>query len=338
MDVKKGLMILAQKLFSYIEIARVSVIFMGLPFAMAGAAYALSLTLVPISLAQAIVGVVAVFLVTGGVHTIDDYFDRKRDRMLWPDRPLPSRGLTPKGAILIYLVSCGIGFVLISIFFNISCVFILLIATIWTTTYTGYLRERIGYLTLPFAIGLFPIGGFVAFAPNSLLNNLVPWLFYLMVFCWQSAHILAYSPPHGIKNGRTLVPMFIKRFSPETTLIFAGVFNLGHIIVGVIIAIFTTLSYLFYVLLIGFGIFLIILSFRFAHHLTTKNCMFLVFLNSVYGWLIFIEMTLEFLLRYNLIFFEITLIVGIVMMLLSPLLGGFGLPTTELEEKKETFS
>ncbi len=330
MDWKAFVISIGQKLIAYIEITRVSVIFMGLPFAMAGAAYALSITMLPIPVMQAIAGMIAVFLITGAVHAIDDFFDRKRDRHLWPDRQIPSRGLNPKAAILIYALSCGIGFALTIIFFNIFCLIILLIATTWATGYTGYLREKYGYLTLPFIIGLFPIGGCVAFSPQTLWVDPIPWILYIMVFLWQSSHILAYSPPHGVIDRKTVVPLFFKRFSPEATLRVAGVFAGACTTVGVVVYLLTDLSYLYLGITIGFGILLIGGSIYSSKNLTTKNCMRLVFLNSVYGWLIFIVMTLEFLYRYDMVFFGIALVIGVLMMVLIPILGGFGEPNIQI--------
>jgi len=322
-----------QKFFNYVEIARVSVIFMGLPFAMAGAAFALSITFLPVSIWQAIAGILTVFLLIGAVHTVNDYFDQKRDRTLWPNRQLPSRAMTPQTALIIGFLSIGIGFALALIFFNIYCVLVLLITTIWGTVYTGYLREKFGYLTLPFAIGLFPVGGYVAFSPQTLWTDPIPWLLYLMVFLWQSAHILAYSPPHGIKNGKTVVPLFLKRFSPRITLICSGIFAGACMTVGIIIFLMTELSYFYLGITIGLGFLLICLTFYYSHNITLNNCMQLVFLNSLNGWLVFLIMTLEFLYRYNIVFFYIILIIGILMMVLTPILGGFGIPNSKIEKK-----
>ncbi len=330
MDSKAILIKVGQKLFAFVEITRVSVIFMGLPFALAGAAYALSITLIPVSLIQAIMGVLAVFFVTGAVHTIDDYFDRKRDRALWPNRQLPSRGITPKIALVISMMCYVIGFSLVFLFFNIICGVVLLIATIWATTYTGYLREKVGYMTLPFAIGLFPVGGFVAFSPQTLWSNPIPWILYLMVFLWQSAHILAYSPPHGLKDGKTAVPLLFKRFSPEITLIIAGIFAGLCMSVGILTFFLTELSYFYLGITIGLGILLICMAIFTAKRLTVKNCMKLVFMNSAYGWVVFLLMTLEYLSRYNMTFFYIVLGLGIFMIASTPLFGGFGLPNIEL--------
>jgi len=308
---------------------------MGLPFAMAGAAFALSITLLPVSIWQAIAGILAVFLLTGAIHTVDDYFDRQRDRALWPNRQLPSRATTPRTALIIVSVSMGIGFALTLIFFNIYCVLVLLIATIWATVYTGYLREKFGYLTLPFAIGLFPIGGYVAFAPQTLWTDPIPWLLYLMVFFWQSAHILAYSPPHGVKNGKTVVPLFYKRFSPRITLICSGIFAGTCMSVGIVTFSLTKLSYFSLGMTIGLGLLLVSLTFYFSRNITLKNCMRLVFLNSMNGWLVFLLMTLEFLYRYDIVFFYIILVIGILMMILTPVLGGFGNPNSQMNEKEE---
>ncbi len=334
MDFKALLITIGQKLFSYMEIARISVIFMGLPFAMAGAAYALSITHVSISIFQAIAGVLAVFFVTGAVHITDDYFDRERDRSLWPNRQIPSRGTTPKGAIYMALITGCIGFVLVFLFYNVYCALILVIAAAWTTAYTGYLREKYGYMTLPFAIGLFPLGGYVAFSPSTLWIDPIPWLLYIMVFLWQSAHILAYSPPHGVKDGKTVVPVLVKRFSPENTLIMAGIFAGACMSMGILIFLLTNLGYIYLGITIGLGMLIILCSFNFSRNLTVQNCMKLVFFNSIYGWAVFLTMTLEYLIRYDIIFFYIVLVFGILMMASSPLFGGFGMPNIEISIEK----
>jgi 4-hydroxybenzoate polyprenyltransferase len=333
-DFKRFLVSLAQKLFAYVEIARFSVIFMGLPFAMAGAAFALSQTLLPISIWQAIAGILIVFLVTGAIHTVDDYFDRQRDRSLWPNRPLPSRATTPRTALLIISVSLGFGFTLALIFFNLYCVVVLFVATVWAIAYTGYLREKFGYLTLPFAIGLFPVGGYVAFSSQTLWIDPIPWLLYIMVFCWQSAHILAYSPPHGVRDGKTQVPLFLKRFSARVTLMCSAIFAGSCMSMGIIIYVLTNLSYLYLGITVGLGLLLVCLAFYFAENLSLKNCMRLVFLNSMYGALVFLEMTLEFLYHYDLVFFYAILFLGIFMMILTPILGGFGVPNNQMERRE----
>ncbi len=336
MDFKALLISIGQRIIGFIEITRVSVIFMGLPFAMAGAAFALTITYVPITFAQAIAGILAVFFVTGAVHTMDDYFDRERDRALWPDRQIPSRGITLRRALLIAFACYGIGFILAIIFFKIYCALILLIAALWATAYSGYFREKFGYMTLPPAIGLFPIGGYVAFAPQTLWTDPVPWLLFAMVFFWQSAHILAYSPPHGVQNGKTVVPLFLKRLSPKITLICSGIFAGSCTFIGIIIFSMTKLSYFYLGITIGLGFLLVCLAFYCSKNITVKNCMHLVFLNSIYGWVVFLIMTLEFLYRYNIIFFYIILVIGILMMVLTPILGGFGNPNSEIERIKLT--
>jgi len=210
----------------------------------------------------------------------------------------------------------------------------LVIAAAWTTAYTGYLREKYGYMTLPFAIGLFPLGGYVAFSPSTLWIDPIPWLLYIMVFLWQSAHILAYSPPHGVKDGKTVVPVLVKRFSPENTLIMAGIFAGACMSMGILIFLLTNLGYIYLGITIGLGMLIILCSFNFSRNLTVQNCMKLVFFNSIYGWAVFLTMTLEYLIRYDIIFFYIVLVFGILMMASSPLFGGFGMPNIEISIEK----
>ncbi|MHA1382850.1 MAG: UbiA family prenyltransferase [Candidatus Helarchaeota archaeon] len=332
-DFKLKLISLAQMITSFFSLNRPAVVYMGLPFAMVGVAYALIATWSSITLIQGVLGLSAVFLVTGGSHTFDDYFDRKRDRGLWPMRALTMGFATPRQALTFAVVSNITGYILALIAFNFVCFFILILASILTILYSGFFRDRIGYLTLPLLIGLFPLGGVSALAPDLLFNDYIPWLLFIMVSLWQAGHILAYSPPHGIDvDGKTKIPALIIRLSPPTTLFLSGIMIAALAILSIIFYFLVNMSDFYLIMAIIMGSFTTMTVFRVSikKNCTIENCMKATLTVSSYGAGLFLFITLELLNRYSHDYFLILLIVCIVMFILSiPSFIGTGMPYLE---------
>jgi len=67
-----------------------------------------------------ILAVVSAFLITGAGNTINDYYDRETDKKNAPQRPIPSGGISAKGAFYLAMALFGIGIVM-SFFINYSC-------------------------------------------------------------------------------------------------------------------------------------------------------------------------------------------------------------------------
>ena len=333
-DLKLKLISLAQIITSFFSLNRPAVVFMGLPFAMVGVAYAL-ITMVPfisITLLEAALGITAVFLVTGGSHIMDDYFDRKRDRALWPMRALTMGFATPKQAIAFALISNIIGYLIAFFVFNIACFIILLTASILTISYSGYFRDRVGYLSLPFLIGLFPLGGVSALDPSLLFNDTIPWLLFFMVALWQAGHILAYSPPHGVIDGKTSIPALFIRLSTSKTLLLAGIMINMLTILSIIFYFLVNMSFLYLIIAIGSGSFTTIMTYcvSMKKNCTIPNCMKTTLTISSYGAALFLFITLELLNRYSSDYVLILLITSIIMFIFCiPSFIGTGMPYLE---------
>jgi hypothetical protein len=114
----------------------------------------------------------------------------------------------------------------------------------------------------------------------------------------------------------------------------AGFFAAACMSVGIIIFLISPLNYFYLGITVSLGLVLTVLALYVSRAPTIKKCMKLVFLNSAYGWIVFLTLTLEFLFPYNTIFFWVVLIFGILMMLLTSVLGGFGEPNSEIEARK----
>ncbi len=332
-DFKLKLISLAQLVTSFFSLNRPAVVFMGLPFTMVGVAYALISTFTSITLIQAALGVSAVFLVTGGSHMMDDYFDRKRDKGLWPGRALSMGFATTRQAIIFALVSNAMGYIFALIAFNVVCFLILLIASILTITYSGFFRDRVGYLTLPLLIGLFPLGGVSALEPSLLFTDAIPWLLFIMVSLWQAGHILAYSPPHGVDpDGKTSIPALIKRLTPSKTLFLAGIMINALTILSIYFYFLVNMSVFYLSIAIISGSFATIMLYSVSvpKNCTIKNCMKATLTVSSHGAVLFLFMTLELLNRYSFDLFLILFIVtGIFFILSIPAFIGTGMPYLE---------
>ncbi len=99
-------------------------------------------------------------------------------------------------ALAIALVCYGGALALAWLFFNEASkanFVILAIGCVAGWGYAAFTRDRIGYLSLPLLIGLFDLGGWAAFSPETLFTSATPWLLFALAVAWQGAHIMVLS-------------------------------------------------------------------------------------------------------------------------------------------------
>jgi 4-hydroxybenzoate polyprenyltransferase len=144
-------------------------------------------------------------------------------------------------------------------YFNPISFFILLAAIISGSLYSSYLRDRVGYLSLPPIEGLIFLCGWACLAPETVFATLLPWYLYFLGLVWQSAHILA----HYVLNirqdvkGKTTIqtPVLFSRLSAQT----AAKMTLGLTMLLLIMCLalpwLTPLNYLYLIPVAGFGIY-----------------------------------------------------------------------------------
>jgi len=287
---------------SMLEMTRPALNFMGTTMAGSGAALALMRTSSqePPWLHIAL-GVITVFASVGAMHTLNDYVDRIRDKTIWPSRPLPSGRVRPREALALATVSLGLGLSIALTAFNQTCFVIMLITAALGLVYTRYLRNRIGYLSLPPIVGLIPVGGYAAFAPGTVLSDPVIWLIYLTTVFWQSGHILVYSPAHGLTADggvtRTAVPAFVKRLTPGGTAKLAFVFFVALLGVNTYFSLSTPMSFVYLTITSAFGLFTVISSLRLAKETSESNSVKAFKVASTYAIILFLAITLELLIR-----------------------------------------
>ncbi len=149
---------------------------------------------------KCLVGVIAALLAFAGIHAFNDFVDQRRDVVCWPGRPIPSKRLKAPQALLIALGSYAIALVIVWFAFNPTCFAVSAVAIGLGCLYSGYLRDRVGYLVLPPIEGTLWLCGWAAFSPNTLFTSWAPWILWGFSALWQAGHIMIYSPLHPIQH------------------------------------------------------------------------------------------------------------------------------------------
>jgi 4-hydroxybenzoate polyprenyltransferase len=186
-----------ERLAGALDITRPVLTFMGALGV--SSAVALSLRAIP-PWYQCLAGFVAALLAFGAIHAFNDFIDARRDQSCWPGRPIPSRRLTSVQALWLALAGFVTALALVGIFFTRLSLEISIIAVALSCLYSGYLRDRVGYLVLPPIQGLLWLCGWAAFSPDTLFHSWLPWLLYIFSIAWQSGHIMIYSPLHPLRK------------------------------------------------------------------------------------------------------------------------------------------
>ena len=288
--------------FPFIDISRPPLDFMGVCLATCGVVIALNAMGNSLPIVQCILGAIAVFITTGGMHTINDYFDRLRDHELWPDRPIPSGKLRPLHALAFALGLFTAGLTLILVLFNPVCFTVVLVTITLGVVYSRYLRDRVGYLSLAPIIGLFPVGGYAAFAGNEVFFSLAPWMLFFMVTLWQAGHILVYSPAHGVtmkeRETKTVVPAFLVALSPRATAFLGAIFFGALLILSLCLYLVVPLSLAYLLVVVASGGAMIILSLKLAANPIREISIMTFQAASLYAIILFSAIALDIFFRF----------------------------------------
>jgi len=238
----------------------------------AGSAAVLGLAGYP-SWSQCLFGSCAVAFTIAAVHAFNDYIDRERDKYIWQTRPIPSGRIKAKGALvlagLLFTASLSIAWIL----FNPHTFYILLLAVILSCLYSAYLRDKVGYLSLPPINGLIYLGGWVAFSPETLFSSLLPWYLYLLGVAWQAGHIMVYYPQH-INNDKPMVkvpPAFFFTPSPRVAVGIGVGFICLTLSLGALLPVLTPLGVLYPILVLAMGIYTLINGIRFFRDASNRE-------------------------------------------------------------------
>jgi protoheme IX farnesyltransferase len=212
---------------------------------------------------KCVAGFFAVAFASCAVNVFNDFIDRERDRDIWPNRAIPSGRVRPGEALLVVVVSLAISLSITWLSFNTMTFSILLLAIILGGFYSFYLRNRIGYLSLPPIVGLIYLGGWAAFSPETLFSSILPWYLYLLGVVWQTAHIMIYYPLHVIPHtdgGSSMKTPVAPLFTPPPrTAVKIGIGFTGlTLLLSVLLPFFAPLGALYLVLVIAAGVYALV--------------------------------------------------------------------------------
>jgi len=219
------------------------------------------------SLAQCFAGFGTAAFAGCAVNVFNDYVDRDRDKYIWQTRPIPSGRVKPNEALLLVIILIAASLLMAWFLFNPLTFFILLLAIILGALYSAYLRDRVGYLSLPPIVGLIYLGGWAAFSPETLFSSLLPWYLYLLAVVWQTAHIMIYYPLHVVSNADgetgTKVPkaLFFTP-SPQVAVKIGVGFTCLTLLLSVWLFFLAPLSALYVALIVAAGIYALVSGLR----------------------------------------------------------------------------
>lgn len=217
---------------------------------------------------KAILGLITVAFAGWGVNAINHYIDQGRDKIIWPQRALPAGRVNPIIALMSALLAFICALLLSWFFFNPTSFVILLLAIMLGAFYSVYLRDRVGYLSLPPIVGLVSLGGWSAFSPETLFSSWLPWFLYFLHFSWQAGHIMIYYPLHvtAETSGKPSIKIPPAFFFTPSRNIAVGI-GLGFIsltiLLSILLPLLTSLSYIYLLLVLASGVYGLVMGIRF---------------------------------------------------------------------------
>ncbi|MFC1861199.1 UbiA family prenyltransferase [Chloroflexota bacterium] len=219
------------------------------------------------SLKQCLLGFFTVAFAGCAVNVFNDYVDRERDKKIWQTRAIPSGRVKPGEALLLVILLFSASLLMSWFLFNPVTFFILLLAGISGFVYSLYLRNKVGYLSLPPVIGLIYLGGWSAFSPQTLASSPLPWYLFLLGAVWQASHIMIYYPLH-ITSGTTnkieeRVPPALFFIPSLRAAVGIGIaFTIITILISALLPLLTPLGILYLIIALAYGIFTLIRGLR----------------------------------------------------------------------------
>jgi 4-hydroxybenzoate polyprenyltransferase len=198
-------------------------------------------------------------LAAAGVNIYNRYADRERDKTMWPRRAIPTGRVRAGGALVLSVVCYAAALALCWIYFNPTAFYILLAAMVLGSLYSSYLRDKVGYLSLPPIEGLIFLCGWACLSPDNVFTTLLPWYLYLLGLVWQSAHILA----HYVLNIRygaggkadIITPVLFSRPTAPKAARMTLAFTVPLFLMSVLLPLITPLSWLYIVPVAACGLF-----------------------------------------------------------------------------------
>jgi 4-hydroxybenzoate polyprenyltransferase len=222
---------------------------------------------------KAILGLITVALAGWGINALNHYIDRERDKVIWPERAIPAGRVRASTALVSAVLAFVCALLLSWFFFNPSNFIILLLAIMLGAFYSVYLRDRVGYLSLPPIVGLVSLGGWAAFSPETLFTSWLPWFLYLLHFAWQAGHIMIYyplhTPPEAADNKTIKLPLAFFFVPSAKTAVSIGIgFVCLTLLLSTLLPLLTPLSYLYLALVLAAGLYGLTIGIKFLRNIS----------------------------------------------------------------------
>jgi 4-hydroxybenzoate polyprenyltransferase len=189
-----------------------------------------------------------------GVNIYNRYADRERDKALWPGRAIQTRRVSAGGALTLSLICYAASLALCWIYFNATTFFILFSAEVLGSLYSSFLRDKVGYMSLPLIEGLIFLCGWACLSPTTAFTTVLPWYLYLLGVVWQSAHITAHYALN-IRPGRAMTPLLFSTPSPGLAARVALSFTALLFILSTLLPLVTRMSYLYFIPVAAYGLY-----------------------------------------------------------------------------------
>lgn len=163
--------------------------------------------------------------ITAGANTINDFYDLEIDHVNKPFRPLPSKMVSQKAALILSLLCFGIAMIL-GLFINLTALGIIILSSLLLCLYSARLKRTVlwGNLTVSFITGLAFIFGGVAV--GHIKNALIPAAFALLLhFGREIIKDMEDITGDRLENAKTLPIVYgIRSAQWLTTVIFSALF------------------------------------------------------------------------------------------------------------------
>jgi 4-hydroxybenzoate polyprenyltransferase len=213
------------------------------------------------SLKLCIAGVLTAFCASAGVNIYNRYADKGRDKVAWPSRAIPSGRINATHVLILTLLLFAISMVLCWYYFNPTTFWILIGGIVLGSLYSAFLRDKVGYLSLPPIEGLIFLAGWAALSPDTIFT-LTPWVLYSIGLTWQAAHIMGHYLVHVRydSNGKPIIktPAFFFKPSPRAASIIALVFIGISFLLSLWLILLTGLHWLYIIFVLAIGVYSLI--------------------------------------------------------------------------------
>lgn len=162
------------------------------------------------------------FLICAGGRALDDAFDAEYDKLYHPNRPIPQKKASARGAGILSAVLLTVGFVL-SIFLGWACALLAFINVLLVIMYsTNFKRFPVlGNLSLAYLVGtIFLFGGLAAGDTHILFSGAIAVITFFEMLAYEVIKDGASVTEDTRTEGNSLSLHFGTRYSTITALIF----------------------------------------------------------------------------------------------------------------------